>query len=313
MTSIRTTALSIIVLAALTACGGGGGGGGNTIREVPFTSFSALAPDQTAVMTGISQTATGNITVFGGGGFRVDTASLGGVDTDNSTARLTYNGSADLSAMSFSTPQSSASFGPGQIDCSSSPACVAVNDTTVGWTIDATKIGPLGWNYQSFGVWLSLLSTTSFQVGAMSAGAVTPGNAVPTSGPATFTGVSSGFYVNNNGVPHVLAADMTAIVDFGTPRSVAFNTTNTLIGDLNAGGAALPAPGLDLIGSFTFAPGSSQFSGPVHTFDTSVDGLTGNGSGRFYGPNAQEIGGVYGLVGNDGRPSRMIGAFGGRQ
>jgi hypothetical protein len=46
----------------------------------------------------------------------------------------------------------------------------------------------MGWNYQSFGVWMNNMNATTFQAGAVSAGAVTPGNAVPTTGSATFTG-----------------------------------------------------------------------------------------------------------------------------
>jgi hypothetical protein len=64
---------------------------------------------------------------------------------------------------------------------------------------------------------------------------------------------------------------------------------------------------LDLRGNWNYAPGTSQFSGSVKT----VNGdLTGSASGRFYGPTAQEIGGVYGLTGGG---ATMLGGFGGKR
>jgi hypothetical protein len=76
----------------------------------------------------------------------------------------------------------------------------------------------------------------------------------------------------------------------------------------NGSGVPTPGPALDLTGTLTYAPGSSQFIGPV----TSGNGLSGNANGRFYGPAAQEIGGVYSLTGIDPL-MRMLGAFGGRR
>jgi hypothetical protein len=302
MTQFRALALSAVVTAALTACGGGGGGG-NTIREVPFTSFSAVAPNETVVMSGISQTASGTMTVGAGGDISIDTANLGPVDSGNSTARLTYNGFGDLSGMSFSTPQSSASYGAGQIDCTGGLVCTAENATSAAVAVDATAFG---WNYQSYGVWFKEASSTTFQIGAMSAGAVTPGSAVPTTGMATFTGLSSGFYVDTAGLPSFTSANMTANVNFGT-RNIGFSTTNTMAGNLNTQSTSSMS-GLNLNGTLTYGAGSSQFSGPVISQDLS---LTGSANGRFYGPNAEEIGGVFGLSGSG--QSRMIGAFGGRQ
>jgi hypothetical protein len=56
-----------------------------------------------------------------------------------------------------------------------------------------------------------------------------------------------------------------------------------------------------------YGHGSSQFSGSI----TSGNGLAGSATGRFYGPKAEEIGGVYGLQSSNG--SRMVGGFGGKR
>ena len=43
---------------------------------------------------------------------------------------------------------------------------------------------------------------------------------------------------------------------------------------------------------------------------TSANGMTGSLSGRYYGPNAEEVGGVYNLGGTAGT---MMGGFGGKR
>jgi hypothetical protein len=67
---------------------------------------------------------------------------------------------------------------------------------------------------------------------------------------------------------------------------------------------------LNLTGPFTYGPGSNAFAGPVSA--GSVSGLNpGTASGRFYGPGAEEIGGVCSLHGSG--VSRMVGGFGGKR
>jgi hypothetical protein len=287
---IRTTASTIVVLAALSACGGGGGGGG--VREVPFTSFSAIGGGQTAVMTGISETVSGTRDPSG-----IVTPNPSVLDTANSTARLTYDGNRNLSQISFSTPQVSGSFGG--VSCSDG-VCGAATATGFVIAIDAPFIG---WDYQSFGVWLNT-SPTTFQVGAMSAGAATPGNLVPFDGTASFLGLASGFYVDQFGQPFSTVALMNADVNF-TDRKIAFTTTEPDLINLNSGSTST-GTGLNLLGTLSYDAGSSQFSGTVNS---GSGGLNGTANGKFYGPSAQEIGGVYSLSGL----GKMIGAFGGRR
>ena len=287
---IRTTAFPIAVLAALSACGGGGGGGG--VREVPFTNFSSIGGRQTAVMTGVSETVSGTRDAFG-----AVTANPSVLDTANSTARLTYDGNRNLSDITFSTPQVSGSFGG--VTCSN-VVCSAATDTGFVIAIDAPA---MGWDYQSFGVWLNS-SPTTFQVGAMSAGAATPGNLVPLDGTASFLGLANGFYVDPSGQPFSTVAFMNADVNFNS-REIDFSTTQPDLINLN-NGTLSTGTGLNLLGTLRYDPGSSQFSGTVNS---GSGALTGNANGRFYGPALQEIGGVYSLSG----AGSMIGAFGGRK
>ena len=308
MKSIEVAAAAAAV-SMLCACGGGGGGGGSTIREVPFTSFSAIVPNQTVVMTGISAGASGSISVGPFGDITVTDINLDPIDENNSTARLTYDTFGNLSGLSFSTPHSSASFRANEIDCSVPPTCAALNaaETSLAVAVDATAVVP-AWNYQSYGVWLNQTSPSTFQAGAMSAGAVTPGSAIPTMGSGFFNGAANGFYVDSMGTPHSTGAFMQATADFQN-RSIGFLTTGTQIISLNDPTATpINSPLLDLSGTLTYDAGVNRFSGTV---TTTSPVLTGPATGRFYGPAAQEIGGVYSLTG--GGLMRMFGAFGGRQ
>jgi hypothetical protein len=98
---------------------------------------------------------------------------------------------------------------------------------------------------------------------------------------------------------------MSAGVNFDV-RSIDFSTSSTTRADL-ATATPTSDPGLNLAGTFTYSAGTNQFSGSLTTQNTF---LAGSGTGRFYGPNAQEIGGVYSLTGSGGS---MLGAFGGKR
>jgi hypothetical protein len=296
-TPVRATAFPVILLAALTACGGGGAGGGT--RVVPFISFLGAAPNETLNMPGVSQTGSGTTT-----GVTVDSFSLNpAVDQANSTLRLTYDGNRNLSGISISTPQSSVSYGPSEIACGTFGACSAANATSSAVVMDPND---LGWNYQSFGVWQRSLAATTFQAGAISAGAVTPSVALPTGlTNALFTGRADGFFISDTGTLFTTRAEMSAITDFGS-RNIQFSTTSTVLTDPSTLGLPISVPGLNLTGLWDYSLGTSQFSGDV----AAVNGMTGTASGRFYGPAAEEIGGVYSLTGGG---ATLLGGFGGKR
>src|SRR5688572_23008829 len=110
--SIRVFAVPTIFLATLSACGGGGGG--SLLSQAPgagpagfgpeatFTSFSAVKPNTTAVMTGISQTGSGTASAF-----KLDEVK------GSSSARVGYDSGGNPAALSFSSPSSSVTFASG--------------------------------------------------------------------------------------------------------------------------------------------------------------------------------------------------------
>lgn len=307
-TKILTSAVLVALTAGLTGCGGGGGGGSvPPVAEVPFTSFAAVQPNQTVVMPGISQTASGTEETWDTS-HTVTSATLAPVDTASSTLKLTYDPSLALSAVSVSTPYSSVSISKAagdSIDCTTS-ACYAANSTG---SVEAIVINgkAAGWNYQTFGIWDRADTLTTWQSGAISAGNPTPASAVPLSGVATFTGLSSGFYIDPSGTPYFTAASMTANADFSS-RSIGFSTSGTQLVNLNNVSLGADA-GLNLSGTLTYSPGTSVFSGSVTTANTA---LSGSATGQFYGPSAEEIGGTYSLSASSG-VSHMLGGFGGKR
>jgi hypothetical protein len=258
-------------------------------------------------MSGVSLTANGANT-----GIVVDELNFTPADETGSTTRLTYDGNRNLAGLSINTPHSNVSFGASEINCGAFGACGAINTTSLAVVMDPFENF---WDYQSFGVWLKDITPTSFQLGAMSAGAMTPASALPTSllTDVTFSGHAGGFFINQLGQLFATDAPMTAVVNFSAQR-INFRTDATLVTDpTNPLATPVFDNGLNLTGTWNYPAGTSQFSGTV----TTQNGLlAGNASGRFYGPAAEEIGGVYGLsstpLETSGK-SRMIGGFGGRR
>ena len=302
----RNTLVFLIAASLLAACGGGGD---SAMMPISFTSFSAVKSNQPVQASGVSQTVSA--TTLGGS---VQSTTVDAVDKANSSAQITYGAIPAMSAFSFTTPTSSVSFSGLSVQCTAGTGVCRAS----GITSQAAAVNPLdppvpalAWNYQSFGYWLVLGSSTSTMAGTMSFGNPTPVAAVPVTGTATYTGLSGGFYVDQTGTIFAHAAQMQSSVDFGPARSVAFSTSNTTLSPINAA-TPTPFPALNLTGNLTIAGGSNQFSGPVSApGGGSTPAMTGTATGNFYGPSAQEIGGVFSLKGTG--PQTMLGGFGGKR
>lgn len=294
-----------IAATSLAACGGGGGGGGGGTPTPPptslvtFTQFSAIAPNQTVIMNGTAVTASGNQT-------STSITSMEPFQSGDGELRLTYDGARALSGISVSTPQSSVAFDRNvaghSVTCGDF-TCVAANPTASGVAIDAFA---LGWNYQTFGVWGVDTSPGTYSLGAISVGSPTSGNALPTAGSAVFTGLTAGFFFDAGGAPFATASAFSANANFST-RNISFATSGMTLVDAN--GVAARNDNLNISGTFSYAQGVNALtSGNLATTNGQLSGI---GSGRFYGPAAEEIGGVYSLSGTG--LSRMVGGFGGKR
>ena len=141
--------------------------------------------------------------------------------------------------------------------------------------------------YQTFGTWnKEILGTSDGHGGVTSVGITTPVSGIPTSGTATYNGIALGYTTADDGEFGVAVAELIAAADFQN-RSLAISTTNTITGDVSA-------PEYDMTGTLSYTSGSGVFSGNVLT----NSGNTGLATGKFYGPNAEEIGGVISIQGD---------------
>jgi hypothetical protein len=273
-----------------------------------FTAWSAVQSNSRVDVNGMSRSANANFTIQPNGDVVITSlAPSSAVDTGSTSMRLTYGSNRSLTGVDLRAPGVSESWENGlrgdTVGCGAG-ACEA---SDAAGTSVYTGVDPFSVNfeYQTFGIW-AIGGMTSGNVGAISIGAPTPVNAIPTVGSATYTGGSAGYYADAAGNVFASSAAMTSNVDFGA-RTVGFSTSGTAIANVATPPTA--APGLDISGNLTYQAGGNQFTGPV----TSANAvLSGTADGRFYGPNAEEIGGVYSLR-SGGPLESMLGSFGGRR
>ncbi len=284
--------LSVLAVSLiLSACGGGGGE-----SATPFASWSSVPATSTVVASGLGQQGTYD---YDPATKRISNIVPPSSVSGNYSAEMTFDGSV-LTGLTLTTPTTSMSFASNEI-ASLSPQIIGASN----FNSNALLANPssAGWDYQTFGVWETGLDTNQGSFGAMSVGTPTAGSAIPSSGSATFVGSVAGSWVNTTGVGHAVLADLTVNADFAN-QSLSFLTANTRTSvDWKTFTAN---DGLTLSGTLKYSPGTNGFSGTL----TSTSGLTGNSTGQFYGPSAQELGGVFFLQGNG---ETYTGAYGAKQ
>ena len=304
---IHCVAISIAAL-ALASCGDGGYSPVASTPPPPpappppptFTTWSAIPAPGSIVVNGISQEVT---------------------YTASTTAVVTVSPFSGLLATTY-TPTIDASRAITDIVVKNSNRTITFSKSAgdifqrVGNTSIITARNPSGsdlavavdpalqlWDYQSFGVWITGAGTGSGSAGAVSVGAQTAGSAIPTTGSATFTGLLGGTYLDPAGVEHLVGANLSVNANFAG-RSLALSSSMTT--DLSTGAVM---PGLDLTGSLSY---NAQSSTLIGTLSAANGRLSGPGTGYFFGPAAQEIGGIFSLSATSGL-ERFGGGFGGRR
>ena len=274
------------LMGLLTGCGGGGGG---LSINSPFVRWSAITPPTTVKVSGVSQDGD---YVAPGPGFSITNITDEGSST-SASASITYRGDNTISRISITTPNGTVVWDEGvgdDIDDTDPALVVATDAASTSFALTVNAI-PLGWEYQTFGAWQTGIGTGSGTYGALSIGAPTAGSAIPTTGGATFNGATMGFYSDATGEGFVAVSDLTVTADFAA-RSLSFNASNTQ--KVNTTTAATSAAAnLNMTGTLTYTSGINSFSGTLNA----AGGMTGTSQGRFYGPNAEELGGVFSLSG----------------
>ena len=167
-----------------------------------------------------------------------------------------------------------------------------------------------GWTYQTFAHYTvpDKTSHKGYQ-GYQSLGDETAFTTLPAQGTATYKGISTAYVVTGNNNPNrQLTSNVMAIVDFGL-KGVRFETSNSHFHTLtNDKRVSTVAENYNFKGTASWTDGN-LFSGKVITADGK---LSGNLNGKFYGPNAAEIGGTYGLKNKDAT-EHLIGGYGAKR
>lgn len=172
-----------------------------------------------------------------------------------------------------------------------------------------------GWNYQTFAYAKNTSAPSSSAKNLatrdvyQSFGSPTAQTNIPTTATAKYTGISTGTLITG-GKGYSTTANVTVQADFAQ-KSLNFNTHATKIFEQNYAnktlGDAVEKPEFDLQGTLTYTD-KNLFQGTVTNKDKSYSGTA---NGRFYGPNAEEIGGTFGVKKDNN--NLYLGGFGAKK
>jgi hypothetical protein len=262
-----------------------------------FDSFATMPKP------GTSQLTAGTTEVsFTAANSKVTSVSSASVNANNSVT-LTVDAAGVVTGLTIDGTQSSVSFSKANGDQLTFNAGVVRVKSADGKSLAVgADYNTLGFNYQTFGAWMTGVGTGSGHVGAFSAGAVTPVISMPTTGTATYNGTAGGIYVDTSGTTFIAAGSSALTANFAN-HSVSYSTSGTTAVDAVTGAALANPSILNMQGTLTLAAGSDAFGGAVSTGT-----LNGTANGRFYGPTANEAGGTFALTGSG--VQSYLGGFG---
>ena len=196
-------------------------------------------------------------------------------------------------------------FGPGNV--SGSDAAFTYYNKSSGSNVETFRLlNKSGANplivltYVQYGQWRRSTTTsgvTSTNDTYVVFGTKTPASGMPLTGSANYTTYLDGTFVNKNGV-YAVSGTGGLNANFGT-GTISYNAT--LNGDREGGGTDIAFGSLSGSGSITTA--NAGFKG---TGSTNGSGYKLDVNGNFYGPAAQEIGGIFRLTGNGGNGTGAI-------
>ncbi|WP_407940327.1 transferrin-binding protein-like solute binding protein [Novosphingobium aerophilum] len=308
-------AFFVPVAFSLSACGGGGSGGGVNSTPAPAPTPTPT-PTPTAFTNWQTTPSNGVLRLSGStveapytpsAVFPNAVGSYGTPSVGNATADFTYS-SGTPSGVSVSGALSSVNFttsdGSTKVNLASSPSTIKYSSPSGATTLLINNASVSGYSYMSFGAWAGSTSTAGY-INSFHAGSATPAASVPTSGSATYSGTSAGYYSSQSGTVNPVTSDVTLTANFST-RSIIYVASNTQ--------GTVSYPGLNVTGTLSYASGSRTFSGTLTTpqgYGTGM--LTGTASGSFYGPLGQEVAGAFVLNWSSGTVAQYVGSFGAKR
>lgn len=274
-----------------------------------FSQWSAIQPGNTVQATGFSVQRTyvtdkdGNYQIVGGWNQAATGATYTSVyDSAGNVSLITINASTGYT-FTFDKSQ-----GDTIVNSSGLVGSYFVATNAAGTNMGLFANAPAnGWDYQSFGVWVTGQGLGAGTVGAVSYG--NPTTTLPTVGTASFNGLYTGVVVLGPNTAGYATGTMNAAVDFGA-QTVGLSTANTVVTNSLVTKnitSVTAAPQLNIAGVLTFNGINTQFSGAI----VNNAGWSGNAQGQLYGPNAQEIGGTFAITGTG--VQTMTAAFGGKR
>ena len=299
--------LSFLSMSLLSGCGGGGGGTASAITQTTFTDWNSIVKPTQVNLNGISTDASYStdaaIT-------KVTSITNQGTDLTTNTS-ITYRSNGTISKISTTTQNGTVTF-----DEDLGHTIGDTGSTIYGWNNNGQDFmlaanplySGLNWNYQTFGIWETGRGTGSGTAGGISVGTATAGSSIPTSSSATYSGVFGGAGIDAAGTDFLTRGNVSVSADFSN-RSLAFSTSGTnYIIPVTSTPTWTSLASLNMSGTLTYSAATNSFTGSV---SDSFIGGSGTATGKFYGPNAEELGGVYNI---DGTGVKIhAGAFGAKK
>lgn len=310
----KTSSITFVFL--LAACGGGGGGGGGSSSQpsTSFTSWSNVSPGQTVRLEGISFNAdyTAPSPTFA-------VTQVSNFSEANSTVSITYDGQQNPTAIRLSSGSKSKTFSTSSGDTLGNLGdYIGSAWSDISFATDASGenialaaepySSNINWNYQSFGAWETGRGTGSGYAAVTSVGRSTQGASIPTSGTGVYTGYSGGIALSTDGTrDFVISSNFRASANFSN-RQVSIQATNSgaydPVNDILYNGAQV----FNYTGNLTYNSGSNSLTGAL----TTTTNYSGTAKGQFYGPNAEELGGIFEITSYNG-VGIYTGAFGAKR
>jgi len=293
----NTIILTTAVLSSIGLTGCGANAAKETVLPPEFAGFSQIEANTTYSMPAITSAAT---ILFNNG--TIDSGEFLGSDL-NASVSAEYDASAEISKVSIKDKNYTAFEFP-------------TIDNTGTYYIDGTnaqkdsvyfdKASGAGNEYQTYGVWNSEFTgdfAETVVVGVFSTGLRTNFSDIPTALSYDFLGYYDG-YVTYSGTPFYVVGDLDLAVNFQL-KTVTLESYGSDLYNAITGISVGSDTDLDMIGSLTYTD-SNYFSGNV-----SSNLFTGTAEGYFYGPNANEAGGV--INADNIRGDAFIASFGAKR
>lgn len=276
-----------------------GGGGGSGTPSAAFSAFSAVPRPGTVTLAGIStEVSYTSLTPTS------PTSTISAPQNGTVSGAMTFNETGQANAVAMTGALSNVNFDKTST-FTTSGGLMSVASADNKNVMVLSDPSALVYNYQTFGFWETGSGTTSSRAAAISVGSATPASAVPTTGTATFQGLTLGGYVDPQGNAYTATSAATLNTNFSS-RTISYSTSNTQKFD-GSTGLQNAAANINLSGTLSYNSGTNSFTGAV----TTTDGMTGTARGQFYGPSATEAGGTFGMTG--GGVKTYVGAFGAKR